>query len=83
MQVEVCKELLLKKPSLDDTVQLGCFIAHLDFVGGDKLSLDRAEALRKVLLNPVHYLEKTFDATPDGMWYCFVCRAIARVMLLL
>lgn len=77
MQVEVCKELLLNKPSRDDTEQLGCFIAHLDIVGGDKLILDRVEALRKVLPDPVHYLEKTFHVTPDGTWYSLVCEAIA------
>lgn len=66
IQVEVRMQLLLSKHSGSDKEQLGCLIAHFEVVGGNENVIEKAESLRKAMLDPVQFLEKAFEATPDG-----------------
>lgn len=61
---------------------MGCLIAHLGIVGGDEEDIQRTISLRDALLDPVQYLEKALDATPNGTWSYFTGGANAQVMII-
>lgn len=63
----MCGSLLSKSYWIDNE-KLGHFVAHLNIIGGDKHVIEIVERLQKGLFNPIQYLEKALDATPDSTW---------------
>lgn len=49
----------------------------MGIVGGNKDVIERAASLRKGLLKPVQFVEKSLDVTHDGTWPHRLGKAIA------